>query len=68
LGADEGAQESGVTAISAGERQFAEELGHPLVEDGAVVATGPVAQRRGKPTLSDAGRSREDQIIMGVDP
>jgi hypothetical protein len=68
LGTDEGAQEPSVATVAAGERQLAEELGHSLVEDRAVVAAGSVTQCRGQPTLTDAGWAGEDQIVVGVDP
>ena len=38
-------QDAGITAITAGEREVCEELGKALVEDGAVVAAGFVAER-----------------------
>jgi hypothetical protein len=37
--------DAGIATIAAGEREFGEQLGNALVEDGAVVATGFVAER-----------------------
>ena len=45
LHAAERPQEAGVAAIAAGEREVGEELGNALVENGAIVATGFVAER-----------------------
>jgi hypothetical protein len=44
LDAAEGSHDAGVTAIAAGEREIGEQLGNALVEDGAVVAAGFVAE------------------------
>jgi hypothetical protein len=44
LHATERAQEAGITAVAASEGEIGEELGKALVEDGAVVATGFVAE------------------------
>ena len=54
--------------VTAGEREFGEELGDPLIEHRAVVAAGFVAEGTGKPTLSDAGWPAQDQIVMRLDP
>lgn len=57
-----------VTTIASGDDEFAEQLWNALIEDGAIITTGLVAQRAGKPTLTDAGRAADDQIIVIVDP
>ena len=44
LHAAERSQETGVTAIAASEREVGEQLGKALVEDGAIVPTGFVAE------------------------
>jgi hypothetical protein len=49
-------QDAGIAAVATGEREIGEEFGDSLVEDGAVVATGLVTERRGKPAFADAGR------------
>ena len=53
----EGSDQARMAAIAAGERQVAEQLRHALIEDGAVVAAGLVAEGAGEPTLADAGRA-----------
>ena len=45
LHAAEGAQDAGIATVAAGEREIGEQLGDALVEDGAVVAAGLVAER-----------------------
>ena len=50
--------DAGIATIAAGEREIGEQLGNALVEDGTIVATGFVAERRGKPAFADAGRAR----------
>jgi len=42
-----------IATIAAGEREIGEQLGNALVEDGAIVATGFVAERGGEPTLAE---------------
>ena len=39
-----------------------------MVEDGTVVAAGLVAERTGDPTLADAGRPGNEQILLAPDP
>ena len=68
LDAAQRAADAGISAIAAGERQLAEQFGDALIEDRAVVAAGLVAKRASKPTLADAGRTADDQIVVGVDP
>ena len=57
-----------IPSIAAGQRQFAEQFGHALVEDGAVVAAGFMAERAGQPTFSDTGGTVDHQILVRVDP
>ena len=57
-----------MAAIAAGERQIIEQARDALVEDGAIVAAGFVAERRGDPALADAGRSADQQVGVVVDP
>ena len=40
LDASETAQDASIAAVTAGDREFGEELGNPLIEDRAVVAAG----------------------------
>jgi hypothetical protein len=68
LDATEGANDPGIAAVAAREREITEQLGDALVEDRAVIAAGLVAEGAGQPTLADAGRAANDQAVVGVDP
>jgi hypothetical protein len=68
LDAGETAQDAGIAAITAGEREFGEELGNPLIQNRAVVAAGLVTQGTSKPRFAHAGRPAQDQIVVRVDP
>src|SRR5207237_4840721 len=68
LDAGEAAQDSGIAAVTAGEREFRKQLGNPLIENRAVVAASLVTEGTGKPTFTDPGGPAQDQIIVRVDP
>jgi hypothetical protein len=68
LDAAQRAADAGISAIAARERQLAEQFGDALIEDRAVVAASLMAKRASKPTLADAGRTADDQIVVRVDP
>ena len=68
LDAGETAQDAGIAAVTAGEREFGEELGNPLIKNRAVVAASLVAEGTGKPTFADPGRPAQNQIVVRVDP
>src|SRR5271156_6419764 len=68
IGAAEGLDEARMAPIASGERQILAELRPAMIEDGAIVATGLLADGAGEPTLADAGRADQGQIVMGVDP
>src|ERR1700731_860084 len=68
LDAGETAQDAGIAAVTAGEREFGEELGNPLIKNRAVVAASLVTEGTGKPTFADPGRPAQDQIVVRVDP
>src|SRR3954453_19784987 len=68
LAAAECAQQPGIAAVTASEREIAEQLGHPLVEGRGVVAASFVAGSASGPCLSDAGGPGDDQIVVSVDP
>jgi hypothetical protein len=68
LDAGDAAQDAGIAAVTAGEREFKEQLGNPLIENRAVVAAGLVTQGTSKPRFAHAGRPAQDQIVMRVDP
>jgi hypothetical protein len=56
LDAGETAQDAGVAAVTAGEREFGEELGNPPIKNRAVVAASLVTEGTGKPTFADPGQ------------
>jgi hypothetical protein len=68
LDAGETAQDTGVAAVTAGKREFGEELGNPLIKNRAVVAASLVSKGTGKPTFADPGGPAQDQIVVRVDP
>src|SRR5204863_8842440 len=55
-------------SVAAGERQRIEEPGHPVVEDGAIVAARFVAERTGDPTLPDTGLADDEEVLVPLDP
>jgi cyclohexyl-isocyanide hydratase len=66
LDAGETAQNAGIAAITAGERELGQELGNPLIENRAVVAAGLVTQGTSKPRFAHAGRPAQNQIVVRV--
>ena len=68
LDADETAQDAGIAAVAASEREFGEELGNPLIENRAVVAASLVTEGTSKPRFAHAGRPAQNQIVVRVDP
>ncbi len=68
LDAAERSGDAGIAAVGARHDQVAEQLGDTLVEDGAIVPAGLVAERTGEPGFADAGRAADDQIVVRVDP
>jgi hypothetical protein len=58
LNAGETAQDAGIAAVTAGERELGEELGNPLIKNRAVVAASLVTKGTGKPTFADPSRPR----------
>ena len=51
----QGFEEATVASITAREQQGVEQPGQAIVEDGAIVAAGLVAERAGDETLADSG-------------
>ena len=68
LDAGQGAEEPTIAAIAAGQLKIAEELRYSLIENGAVIAAGLVAQGRGEPAFADARWTSDDQIVVRFDP
>src|SRR6187551_3602165 len=63
LAAAEGAHQPGIAAVAAGQREIGEQLGDALIKYRAVIAARLVAEGAGEPTLADAGRSFDDQVL-----
>src|SRR5260370_14922374 len=57
-----------IATVAAGECEVGEQLGHALIENGSVVATGFVAECAGEPGFADAGGAFDDEVLWGVDP
>src|SRR5271155_2296356 len=68
IGAAEGFDEARMAPIASGERQILAELRPAMIEDGAIVAAGFLADGASQPALADAGWADEGQIVVGVDP
>ena len=68
LDAGETAQDAGIAPVTAGEREFGEELGNPLIENRAVVAASLVTEGTSKPRFAHAGRPAQNQIVVRLDP
>jgi hypothetical protein len=61
-------EEPCVASVFARERQSFEQPWQPVVEDGTVVSACLVAERAGDPTLADAGRPGDEQVLLATDP
>ena len=68
LDAGETAQDAGIAAVTAGEREFGEQLRNSLIENRAVVAASPVTEGTSKPRFAHAGRPAQNQIVVRIDP
>ena len=68
LSAVEAAHDACVASVAARQGEIGEEFGDALIQNGAVVAAGFVAEGTGKPAFADAGRPAQDQIVVRVDP
>src|SRR6266478_6118058 len=68
IDAAERAQQTRMAAVAACQSEFAEQPRHALIEHGAIVAAGLVAERRSEPALADAGGPADQQIGVVVDP
>ena len=67
IGAAEGFQKARMAAVSVGERELFAELGPAMIDDGAIVPAGLLADGASEPALADAGRTDEGEIV-GVEP
>src|SRR6516162_2124361 len=68
LDAGKAAQDAGVAAVTAGERELGKDLRDPLIENRAIVTAGFVSQGTGKPTFADPGGPAQDQIVVCFNP
>jgi len=64
IGAAEGSDQARMAPVASGERQVAAEFRPAMIEDGAIVAAGSVADGAGQPALADAART--SVILPGV--
>ena len=64
IGSAEGSDQARMAPVASGERQVAAEFRPAMIEDGAIVTAGFVADGAGQPTLSDAGRGSD--ILPGI--
>ena len=68
VGSAERFDKARMSPIAPGERQVLAQLRPAMIEDGAIVAAGFLADGAGQPALADAGRADQGQIVVGVDP
>ncbi len=66
--AGDAGQQASVAAVAAGERERLEQPRQPVIEDGAIVAAGLVAERAGDPALAHPGRADDQQVQLALDP
>ena len=59
IGATKGFDEARMAHIASGERQVLAELRPAMIEDGAIVAAGFLADGAGQPAFADAGRTND---------
>ena len=64
LDARQALEEPCMAAVTACQRQRIEQPWHAMIEDGAIVAAGLVAERAGNPTFADAGRADDEQVLV----
>jgi len=57
IGAAEGLDEARMAPVAAGEGEVLAELRPAMIEDGAIVAAGFLADGAGQPAFADAGRA-----------
>ena len=68
IGSAEGLDEARMTPVAPSKRQVLAELRPAMIEDGAIVAAGFLADGASQPALADAGWADQGQIVVGVDP
>ena len=68
VGSSEGAEEAGKAAVAAAKLEFGEQPWQTLVEDGAVLSAGHLAEGAGEPAFADTARSDDNQVALLGDP
>ena len=68
LDASQALEQPRVMAVAACQRERIEESWQALIENRSVIPTGLVAERAGNPTLADAGRADDEQVLVPLDP
>src|SRR5208283_4333953 len=68
IGSSDGFQHAGMASVAARQGEVFAELGPAVIEHGAIVAAGLVADGAGEPAFADAAGADEGQIVVGVDP
>jgi hypothetical protein len=68
VGAAEGFDEARMSSVASRERHVLAELWPAVIEDGAIVAAGFMADGASQPAFADAGWADQGEIVVGVDP
>jgi hypothetical protein len=68
IGATKGFEQAWMAPVAAREGQVLTELRPAMINDGAIVAAGLLANGAGEPTFPGPARPDQGQIIAGVDP
>ena len=68
VGWAEGLDEARMAPVAPSKRQVLAELRPAMIEDGAIVAAGFLADGASQPAFPDAGWADQGQIVVGVDP
>ena len=68
IGASEGFQKARMAPVAARQGEVLAELRHAVIERRNDCRGRPSGRGAGEPTLADAGRTDESQVIVGVDP
>ena len=67
LGPGDGLQQACMATVAPGDGKRLEQARHTVVDDGAAITAGLVAERAGDPALSKAGRPGDQQVLVPVD-
>jgi membrane fusion protein, multidrug efflux system len=67
INASQAAQQLGIAAVAAGEREGCEQSRHSVIENREVLPAGFVTERAGEPTFANAARAGDQQIAPRAD-